>query len=111
MTRNRFKISILRKLRNVGLLCKKPHNKPMRMYVAKTVLPDGDEIMRSPATQLEELYNTENTISVARHVWIESKKAAASNCRFDSATSKCDCGIGLDDFASSGCSKSKRKSK
>ena len=102
--------SFLLSLRRVGMLCKTPVEPTPRIRVTKTVHPDGTVDILPARVQSKDIINTTPMKSEV-HVWIENKKSALKNCQFDSETSTCPCGVDLDDFASSGCSKSKRKTK
>ena len=102
--------SFLLALRRVGMLCKTPVEPTPRIRVTKTVHPDGTVDILPARVQSKDIINTTPMKSEV-HVWIENKKSALKNCQFDSETSLCPCGVDLDDFASSGCSKSKRKTK
>jgi hypothetical protein len=111
MTRKRnFKTWCLLTLRRVGMLCKTPVEPTPRIRVTKTVHPDGTVEVLPARVQSKDIVNATPMKSEV-HVWIENKKSALKNCQFDSETSTCICGIDLDDFAASGCSKSKRKTK
>ena len=111
MNRKRnFKTWCLLSLRRVGMLCKKPVEPKPRIRVAKTIHPDGTVDILPARVQSKDIVNVTPMKSEV-HVWIENKKSAFKNCRFDSESGSCECGVDLDDFASSGCSKSKRKTK
>lgn len=106
MTKNSFKVKFLSWMRSMGMLCRKPSQPKHRIRIQKTVNVDGTvthhETLRSQPL-------TETNIKTARHIWIESKKAAASQCKFDSVSETCTCGIDIDDFAITGCTKNKKK--
>lgn len=87
MKKRSFKILILRSMRRIGLLCKKPVTlKPMKLV--RTVYPDG-------------YYND---LDSEIHVFIQNKKSAFKNCMFDENSHSCVCGKrSLDQFAREGC--------
>lgn len=103
-----FQTFVLRMMRRAGMLCKKPQPERPRIRVSKSVLPDGSEVKLPPVVMKEELVNPAPFKSEV-HIWIESKKAALKDCKFDSEAGMCICGIDLDDFASKGCNKNKKK--
>lgn len=103
-----FQTFVLRLMRRAGMLCKKHQPESQRIRVSKSVLPDGTVTKLQGYVRKDQLVNPAPLKSEI-HVWIESKKAALKNCRFDSTTELCECGIDLDDFANKGCNKNKNK--
>lgn len=97
-----FQTFILRMMRRAGMLCKKPQPERPRIRVSKSIMPDGTEVKLPPIVTKSELVNP-TPMKSEIHVWIESKKSALKNCRFDSAEGMCQCGIDLEDFANNGC--------
>jgi hypothetical protein len=78
MTHKRnLRTTMLRQLRKIGWLCKKPTEPTKRLRVAHTIWPDrGTTSMDSE-----------------RHVWVESKKSYRKDCQFNSNTMSCPCGV------------------
>jgi hypothetical protein len=87
MNKRYLKLLLLRSMRSVGILCKKPVIlRPMR--IVRTVYPDG--------------YS--NDLDSEIHVFVQNKKAAFKNCAFDENSHSCVCGKrSLDQFAREGC--------
>jgi hypothetical protein len=87
MKKRNLKTKFLILLRRLGMLCRKPHYKPV-IRVSHTVYPD------------EEMSQTD----VARHVFIESKKLIHKDCEIDGKKELCEkCGATLDYFLQNGC--------
>lgn len=106
MTKNSFKVKFLSWLRTMGMICRKPVPASPRIRIQKTVNVDGT-VTQHGTLRSQPL--SENNIATARHIWIEAKKAAASNCKFDSVSETCVCGVDIDDFAVTGCIKNRKK--
>lgn len=78
-------------LRRFGMLCKLPRQEKPRIRIARTVYPDVDM----------------SAIEAEQHVWIQSKLKSRPNCKFDSVTRTCPCGVNsIEQFATS-CNKIK----
>lgn len=91
MKKRGFKTSFLLMLRHAGMLCKKPVEPKRRIRVARTVYPNGYSEMRP--------------IDAEIHVFLQNKKAAFPECRYDVEARRCSCGVmGADLFAAEGCS-------
>ena len=72
-----FQTSFLLLLRSLGMLCKPKREEPKRLRISKTIWPD----------------RSVSAIESEQHVWIQNKMLARPNCRFDSATRTCACGV------------------
>ena len=87
MTRKRdLKTFSLLLLRHMGMLCRKPRQEKPGLRIARSVYPED----RSP-------------IEAERHVWVETKKMSRKNCKFDSKTMSCPCGVKGDRQFVEGC--------
>ena len=87
MKRDSFKTLIFLQLRRLGLLCRKPKPYKPIIRVSKTVFPDVDLA----------------TIDREVHVYLETKKMSAKNCKFDTAKKSCECGYTIENFGEKGC--------
>lgn len=75
-------------LRKFGMLCRKPHYKPV-IRVARTVYPDDQNMSET---------------DVARHIFVESRKLIHKDCELDAKQELCKkCGATLDSFLEKGC--------
>lgn len=85
MTRKRnLFTSFLLWLRHIGMLCKKPRPHKYEIRIQSTVYPD----------------NPVSSIEAEQHVWILNKMSSRKNCKFDTKTRVCECGVtGIDEFA------------
>jgi hypothetical protein len=91
MRKRDFKTSFLLMLRHAGMLCKKPVEPKRKIRVSHTVYPNGNQEIRP--------------IDAEIHVFLQNKKAAFPECRFDIESRRCTCGVmGIDQFAAEGCS-------
>jgi hypothetical protein len=84
-----FKNDILRTLRKMGMLCKKPHNPKPKLKILRTVYPDVEV----------------SSMDAERHVWVETKKVGRKSCNFDSTTMDCSCGVNTVEEFAQGCKK------
>ena len=84
MTRKRdLKTFFLLMLRHMGMLCRKPRQEKPGLRIAYSIYPED-----------------RNPIQAERHVWVETKKTSRKNCKFDSKTMSCSCGVAsLEQFA------------
>jgi hypothetical protein len=64
-------------LRRFGMLCKLPRQEKPKLRIARTVFPDVKM----------------SSIEAEQHVWIQSKLKSRTNCKFDSVTRTCPCGV------------------
>jgi len=96
-TKNQFKLF----LRRLGFLCKKPTKTTRRLRVAKTLNPDGTITeYDSPIFQMpENAYGIESEV----HVFLEEKKLANLNCKFNTNSKTCVCGKTMEDFLMNRC--------
>ena len=68
----------------MGMLCRKPRQEKPGLRIARTVYPEE----RATSIQAEV------------HVWVETKKTSRKDCKFDSKTMSCSCGVAsLEQFA------------
>ena len=89
MRKRNLKTKLLILLRKFGMLCKKPHYKPV-IKISKTVYPDEDM----------------SQTDVARHIFVESRKLIHKDCEMDGKKGECNkCGATLDSFLEKGCNK------
>jgi len=87
MTRKRdLKTFFLLMLRHMGMLCRKPRQEKPGLRIAYSVYPED-----------------RNPIQAERHVWVETKKTSRKNCKFDSKTMSCPCGVKGDVAFVEGC--------
>jgi len=71
-------------LRRLGMICKprRPHKYEIR--IQSTCYPDEQV----------------TSIEAEQHVWILNKMSSRKNCKFDTKTRVCECGVnGIDEFA------------
>jgi hypothetical protein len=71
-------------LRRIGMICKKPRPHKYEIRIQSTCYPDEQV----------------TSIEAEQHVWILNKMSGRKNCKFDTKTRVCECGVkGIDEFA------------
>lgn len=98
--KNIIKFKALMALRRLGLIPQPSEPLKQGIRIAKTVYPND------VATQ------TMTPIETAVYIYLETKKASAKNCQFNTETQSCVCGVTVNKFGEKGCpNRSKTKSK
>jgi hypothetical protein len=102
MTRKRnFQTSIYLALRRMGMLCKTPKPTPRKIYIQKTIQPDGRQIIYTePLDSIpENPYSLQSEIGV----FLADKKISKPGCKFDIASQQCICGNTTNEFLTLTC--------
>jgi hypothetical protein len=94
MTRKRdLKTWFLLVLRHAGMLCRKPKPEKPGLRIAYSIYPEREI----------------TPIQAEIHVWIETKKTSRKNCKFDSRTMSCPCGVDSIEAFASACNNTREK--
>jgi hypothetical protein len=99
MNRKRnFETRVFILLRKMGFLCKKPKEPERRYRIGSTVNYDGT--ITTYAEPLKEMPVNPNSLNAEINVYLQEKKLARPNCKFDTVKLTCECGRGINDFLS-----------
>jgi len=93
MRKKNLKTKVLIGMRHMGMICRAPKPEKTGLRIAKTIYPD----------------NRLTPIDSEVYVYLETKKLSFKNCKFNSETRTCQCGITLDNFGTYGCPDKNKK--
>ena len=93
MSNRSLKVFVARLLRDLGFVTKNPKPVKLTPRVQSTAYPAQHE----------------SFIKVQRFAYLYNKRNSFKNCQFDPETETCPCGMSVDDFGRSGCSKRTNK--